>query len=46
MFDGSSIDGFVRIKESDMCIIKGLPTFVVFSMDCRFEVSQVVLLCL
>ncbi len=30
MFDGSSIDGFVRIEESDMCLCPDLSTFVVF----------------
>jgi len=30
MFDGSSIDGFVRIEESDMCLNPDLSTFVVF----------------
>jgi glutamine synthetase len=30
MFDGSSIDGFVRIEESDMCLTPDLSTFAVF----------------
>lgn len=30
MFDGSSIDGFVRIEESDMCLAPDLATFQVF----------------
>lgn len=30
MFDGSSIDGFVRIEESDMYLAPDLSTFVVF----------------
>ncbi len=30
MFDGSSIDGFVRIEESDMYLIPDLTTFAVF----------------
>ena len=30
MFDGSSIEGFVRIEESDMYLIPDLNTFVVF----------------
>ena len=30
MFDGSSIDGFVRIEESDMCLAPDYNTFVVF----------------
>ena len=30
MFDGSSIDGFVRIEESDMCLNPDLSTFTVF----------------
>lgn len=30
MFDGSSIDGFVRIEESDMLLIPDLSTFLIF----------------
>lgn len=30
MFDGSSIDGFVRIEESDMVLIPDLSTFLIF----------------
>jgi glutamine synthetase len=30
MFDGSSIEGFVRIEESDMCLYPDLDSFVVF----------------
>ncbi|MBV7274823.1 type I glutamate--ammonia ligase [Clostridiaceae bacterium UIB06] len=30
MFDGSSIDGFVRIEESDMYLVPDLTTFIVF----------------
>ena len=30
MFDGSSIEGFVRIEESDMYLFPDLDTFVVF----------------
>src|SRR5690348_5014440 len=30
MFDGSSIEGFVRIEESDMLLAPDLKTFVVF----------------
>ena len=30
MFDGSSIDGFVRIEESDMYLRPDLDTFVIF----------------
>ncbi len=30
MFDGSSIEGFARIEESDMCLHPDLDTFVVF----------------
>lgn len=33
MFDGSSIDGFVRIEESDMCLRPDLDTFVVLPWD-------------
>lgn len=30
MFDGSSIEGFVRIEESDMCLYPDLDTFTIF----------------
>ncbi len=30
MFDGSSIEGFVRIEESDMCLYPDVNTFVIF----------------
>ena len=30
MFDGSSIDGFARIEESDMCLRTDLDSFVIF----------------
>ena len=30
MFDGSSIEGFVRLEESDQCLYPDLDTFVVF----------------
>ena len=30
MFDGSSIEGFVRIEESDMYLYPDLDTFVIF----------------
>ena len=30
MFDGSSIEGFVRIEESDMCLCPDLNTWVIF----------------
>ena len=30
MFDGSSIDGFARIEESDMCLRPDLDSFVIF----------------
>jgi len=29
MFDGSSIQGFVRIEESDMCLVPDLSTFAI-----------------
>jgi len=32
MFDGSSIDGFVRIEESDMCLHPDLDSFVILPM--------------
>src|ERR1700740_1522225 len=33
MFDGSSIEGFVRIEESDMYLRPDLSTFVIFPWD-------------
>ena len=33
MFDGSSIEGFVRIEESDMYLHPDLDTFMIFSME-------------
>ena len=33
MFDGSSIEGFVRIEESDMYLYPDLDTFCNFSME-------------
>ncbi|MFD1411989.1 type I glutamate--ammonia ligase [Lapidilactobacillus gannanensis] len=33
MFDGSSIDGFVRIEESDMLLIPDLSTFLIFPWE-------------
>ena len=35
MFDGSSIEGFVRIEESDMYLRPDLNTFVIFPWDNR-----------
>ncbi len=35
MFDGSSIDGFVRIEESDMYLRPDLSTFVIFPWEKR-----------
>ena len=35
MFDGSSIEGFVRIEESDMYLKPDLDTFQVFPVDLR-----------
>ncbi len=33
MFDGSSIEGFVRIEESDMYLVPDIDTFLVFPWD-------------
>ena len=35
MFDGSSIDGFVRIEESDMQLHPDLDSFVILPWDCE-----------
>lgn len=34
MFDGSSIEGFVRIEESDMYLYPDLSTFMIRQMSC------------
>jgi len=36
MFDGSSIEGFVRIEESDMYLYPDLDTFVVYPWDTEY----------
>lgn len=36
MFDGSSIEGFVRIEESDMYLYPDLNTFLVYSWDSEY----------
>lgn len=41
MFDGSSIEGFVRIEESDMRLHPDLDTFVVFPWTSEKEKSLV-----
>ena len=41
MFDGSSIEGFVRIEESDMYLKPDLGTFEVFPWRFRFVVKNV-----
>src|SRR5688500_13943869 len=43
MFDGSSIEGFVRIEESDMLLVPDLSTFVVFPWgDDRSRVARLI----
>jgi glutamine synthetase len=39
MFDGSSIEGFVRIEESDMYLYPDLDTFIIYPWD--FEAGKV-----
>ncbi len=39
MFDGSSIEGFVRIEESDMYLYPDLDTFVIFPWTSEKEKS-------
>ena len=41
MFDGSSIEGFVRINESDMYLYPDLDTWTVFPWGMKMEVLQV-----
>lgn len=40
MFDGSSIEGFVRINESDMYLYPDLDTWIVFPWGMRMGQSQ------
>ena len=40
MFDGSSIEGFVRIEESDMYLYPDLDTFVIFPWTCTERKSS------
>lgn len=40
MFDGSSIEGFVRIEESDMYLFPDLDTWVVFPWTAEKEKLQ------
>ncbi|MGX7348240.1 type I glutamate--ammonia ligase [Aerococcus vaginalis] len=45
MFDGSSIEGFVRIEESDMYLVPDLDTFLVFPWMASDDRSIAMLLC-
>ena len=40
MFDGSSIEGFVRINESDMYLYPDLDTWIIFPWAMRTAKSQ------
>src|SRR5687768_10404254 len=43
MFDGSSIEGFVRVEESDMLLVPDFSTFVVFPWsDDRSRVARLI----
>lgn len=45
MFDGSSIEGFVRIEESDMFLHPDLSTFCLFPWKSRAEGAEARLIC-
>lgn len=45
MFDGSSIEGFVRIEESDMFLRPDLGTFCVFPWQSRTDGAEARLIC-
>lgn len=45
MFDGSSIEGFVRIEESDMYLYPDLDTFVIYPWRSSEEASVARLIC-
>ncbi|MCI5776000.1 MAG: type I glutamate--ammonia ligase [Aerococcus sp.] len=45
MFDGSSIEGFVRIEESDMYLVPDLDTFLVFPWTASDDRSIAMLIC-
>src|SRR5689334_24852797 len=43
MFDGSSIEGFVRVEESDMLLVPDLSTFQIFPWgDVEARVARVI----
>lgn len=42
MFDGSSIDGFVRIEESDMYLWPDLDTFMVLPWTCQPKEARII----
>ena len=41
MFDGSSIDGFVRIEESDMWLYPDLSTWIIRILNIRLRLKDV-----
>lgn len=45
MFDGSSIDGFARIEESDMYLYPDLETFMILPKELTGDVAEARLIC-
>ena len=42
MFDGSSVEGFVRIDESDQCLYPDLDTFVVYPWHQQYKTARLI----
>ena len=42
MFDGSSVEGFVRIDESDQCLYPDLNTFVVYPWHQKYKTARLI----
>ena len=42
MFDGSSVEGFVRIDESDQCLHPDLDTFVVYPWHQQYKTARLI----
>ena len=42
MFDGSSVEGFVRIDESDQCLYPDLNTFVIYPWHQKYKTARLI----